>query len=94
MLTFKLIAIVSLFAAQAGASKVIAIEASEKMAGVATQVKFLLSVDLLLIFVPHLLVFAAHFLSPLLNSPLSPSCLITADCNRQWPLAEWETRWM
>lgn len=32
----------SLFAAQAGASRVIAVEASEKMAAVATQVNFLL----------------------------------------------------
>lgn len=31
----------SLFAAQAGASRVIAVEASEKMAAVATQVTFL-----------------------------------------------------
>lgn len=33
--------VTSLFAAQAGASRVIAVEASEKMAAVATQVNFL-----------------------------------------------------
>lgn len=47
---FLIFSVTSLFAAQAGASRVIAVEASEKMASVATQVTFLI----LLLFRPSL----------------------------------------